>query len=68
MQLSVSVAAGAIFHKTRTPLSNWFWVIDWMSHDKKGISAVKLAKEIGLIYPTARLMLHKIRKAMSGRD
>lgn len=55
-------------HKTRTPLSSWFWAIYRMSHDKKGISAVQLAKEIGVSYPTAWLMLHKIRKAMSDRD
>jgi transposase-like protein len=63
-----SVTAGTIFHKTRTPLSSWFWAIYRMSHDKKGISAVQLAKEIGVSYPTAWLMLHKIRKAMSDRD
>lgn len=63
-----SVTAGTIFHKTRTPLSSWFWAIYRMSHDKKGISAVQLAKEIGVSYPTAWLMLHTIRKAMSDRD
>jgi len=63
-----SVTAGTIFHKTRTPLSSWFWAIYRMSHDKKGISAMQLAKEIGVSYPTAWLMLHKIRKAMSDRD
>jgi transposase-like protein len=63
-----SVTAGTIFHKTRTPLASWFWAIYRMSHDKKGISAVQLAKEIGVSYPTAWLMLHKIRKAMSDRD
>ena len=63
-----SVTAGTIFHKTRTPLSSWFWAIYRMSHDKKGISAVQLAKEIGVSYPTAWLMLHKIRKAMSDRN
>jgi hypothetical protein len=49
-------------------LTSWFWAIYRLSHDKKGISAVQLAKEIGVSYPTAWLMLHKIRKAMSDRD
>lgn len=63
-----SVTAGTIFHKTRTPLFSWFWAIYRMSHDKKGISAVQLAKEMGVSYPTAWLMQHKIRKAMQDRD
>lgn len=63
-----SVTAGTIFHKTRTPLPSWFWAIYRMSHDKKGISAVQLSKEIGVSYPTAWLMQHKIRKAMADRD
>ena len=63
-----SVTAGTIFHKTRTPLPSWFWAIYRMSHDKKGISAMQLGKEIGVSYPTAWLMLHKIREAMASRD
>ena len=63
-----SVTAGTIFHKTRTPLSSWFWAIYRMSHDKKGISAVQLCKEIGVSYVTAWTMQHKIRKAMEDRD
>jgi len=63
-----SVTAGTIFHKTRTPLSSWFWALYRMSQDKKGIAAMQLAKEIGVSYPTAWLMLHKIRKAMRDRD
>ena len=63
-----SVTAGTIFHKTRTPLTSWFWAIYRMSHDKKGISAVQLMKEIGVSYTTAWLMQHKIRKAMEDRD
>jgi transposase-like protein len=63
-----SVTAGTIFHKTRTPLTSWFWAIYRMSHDKKGISAMQLSKEIGVGYRTAWVMQHKIRKAMEDRD
>ena len=63
-----SITAGTIFHKTRTPLTSWLWAIYRMSQDKKGISALQLSKEIGVSYPTAWLMQHKIRKAMADRD
>jgi transposase-like protein len=62
-----SVTAGTIFHKTRVPLSDWFWAIYRLSQGKKGISALQLSKEIGVSYPTAWLMAHKIRKAMADR-
>jgi transposase-like protein len=63
-----SVTAGTIFHKTRTPLVSWFWAIYRMSQDKKGISAMQLAKEVGVSYPTAWLMLHKIRMYQQSRN
>lgn len=63
-----SVTAGTIFHKTRVPLRDWFWAIYRMSQGKKGISALQLGKEIGVSYPTAWLMAHKIRKAMGDRE
>jgi transposase-like protein len=46
----------------------WFWAIFLVSHDKRGISAVRLQEELGISYPSAWLMLHKIRKAMGDRD
>jgi transposase-like protein len=60
-----SVTAGTIFHKTRVPLRDWFWAIYRRSQGKKGISALQLSKEIGVGYPTAWLMQHKIRRAMT---
>jgi len=63
-----SVTAGTIFHKTRVPLRDWFWAIYRMSQGKKGISALQLSKEIGVSYPTAWLMAHKLRKAMADRE
>jgi transposase-like protein/predicted RNA-binding Zn-ribbon protein involved in translation (DUF1610 family) len=63
-----SVTAGTIFHKTRTPLRIWFWIIFLVSKDKRGVSALSLSKEFPISYPTAWSMLHKIRKAMGDRD
>ena len=65
----VSVTAGTVFHKTRTPLVKWFWAIFLMSRQKSGISARALQKLLDIrSYQTAWLMCHKIRKAMADRD
>lgn len=63
-----SVTAGTIFHKARVPLRDWFWAIYRLGQGKKGISGLQLSKEIGVSYPTAWLMAHKIRKAMADEE
>lgn len=65
----VSVTAGTVFHKTRTPLRKWFWMILLMARQKSGVSILGMQHmlEIGS-YKTAWLMGHKIRKAMADRD
>jgi len=64
-----SLTAGTIFHKTRTPLKKWFWMIFLMARQKSGISMLSLQRmlEIGS-YKTVWAMGHKIRKAMAERD
>ncbi len=62
-----SVTAGTVFHRIRTPLWKWFWAIYQMAQDKKGIAALELAKQIGVCYTTAWLILHKLRRAMRDR-
>jgi transposase-like protein len=49
-------------------LTKWFIALFLTSQDKRGVSAAKLAADIGVSYPTAWLMLHKIRKAMADRE
>ncbi|MTI82891.1 MAG: IS1595 family transposase [Firmicutes bacterium] len=63
-----SLTAGTIFHKTRTALRKWFWAIFLVANDKRGFSALSLQHSIDVSYPTAWLMLHKIRTAMSDRE
>lgn len=63
-----TVIVKTIFEKTRTPLRKWLTVIYWEAHDKRGVSAVFVSRELEVSYPTAWLMLHKIRKAMTDRN
>ena len=67
-QYQISATANTIFHKSQVPLVKWFAAIFLMAHDKRGVSGAKLSRDIGVSYPTAWLMLHKLRKAMSDRD
>lgn len=64
-----SITAGTIFHKTRTSLLKWYWLLYHMAMDKVGVSVAEMHRllEIGS-YQTAWLMAHKVRKAMSDRD
>jgi len=64
----VSVTAGTIMDKTRTPLRKWFLAFYYMSEDKRGISALTLQKKISVAYQTAWSMCQKIRHAMGERD
>jgi len=63
----VSVTAGTIMDRTRTPLVKWFLAMYLFSKDKRGISALALKSELGIAYNTAWTMSHKIRHAMSRR-
>lgn len=63
-----SVTAGTIFHKTRTPLRHWFWMIYEVSQDKGGASSSKLARQLHGYQSTVWTQLQKLRHAMERRD
>lgn len=68
-KFQVSVTSGTIFHKTRTSLVKWFWMIFMMTRQKSGISMLGLQRMLGISsYTTVWSMGHKIRKAMADRD
>ncbi len=60
-----SITAGTIFHKTRTDLRKWFLAAYLIGHDKRGVSALFISRELGIRYETAWLMCHKIRHALT---
>lgn len=58
-----SLTAGTIFHKTRTPLKKWFWMIFLMGRQKSGVSMLSLQRMLEIkSYKTVWTMGHKIRK------
>ena len=63
-----SVTAGTVFHRTRTPLRKWFAAAWLIGQDKRGVSALFLARELALRYDTAWLMAHKLRHGLSERS
>src|SRR5216684_1033032 len=61
----VSLTSGTILHRTRIPLTYWFWAVYLMTTDKRGVSALLLQRQLGLTcYETAWMLLHKLRRAM----
>jgi transposase-like protein len=54
-----------VLHRTKVPLTDWFWAAYLMTTDKRGLSALLLQRQLGLSrYETAWMMLHKLRRAM----
>ena len=63
-----SLTAGTIMHKSHMGLREWFLAIHLFTHDKRGISAMQLCRNLGTSYQTAWTMLQKLREAMGSRD
>ncbi|KAA3662413.1 MAG: IS1595 family transposase [Calditrichaeota bacterium] len=68
-EYQASITAGTIFHKTRTPLKKWFWMIFFISKNKTGYSILYLQNLLEIpCYKTAWVMVQKIREAMQSRE
>jgi len=63
-----SVTAGTIFESTKLPLTLWFQGIYLITQNKKGISAMKLHRDLGISYNAAWRMKHKLMQVMMERD
>lgn len=64
-----SVTSGTIFHKSKTPLRKWFWLIYRMATSRTGVSIAEMQRELEIKdYKTIWVMAHKVRKAMADRD
>jgi transposase-like protein len=56
--------AETIFHKSSTPLTDWFYAIYLFSVSKNGVAAKELERHLGVTYKTAHRMARQIRSLM----
>lgn len=64
-----SVTAGTVLHRSKQPLTVWFWAAWLMATHSNGISALQLQEQLGIrSYKTAWLLCAKVRKAMVDPD
>jgi transposase-like protein len=61
---SSSVTVGTKLQGTKIPLKTWLYAFAIISDAKKGLSALQLQRNLGISYPTAWAMYHKIREFM----
>jgi transposase-like protein len=63
-----SLIAGTLFQGSNLPLTIWFLAIYLVSQAKTGLSALALKRHLGVSYPTAWLIHHKLMQAMAERE
>lgn len=63
-----SLTADTIFAHTKLPLTTWFLAMYLLTGQKNGISALELKRHLGVSYPTAWSLKHKLMQVMKERD
>ncbi|MBL8252076.1 MAG: IS1595 family transposase [Candidatus Competibacter sp.] len=59
---------GTLFQSTHLALTRWFLALHLIGRAKTGLSALALKRHLGVSYPTAWPIRHKLMQAMTGRD
>jgi len=60
-----SVTSNTHLHKSKISLRTWLFAFTIITDAKKGVSALQLQRNLGISYPTAWAMYHKIREIMT---
>ena len=60
-----TIKTKTVFGESKISLQKWFIAIYLLSVNKKGISSINLASQVGVTQKTAWFMDHRIRKAMT---
>jgi transposase-like protein len=60
-----SITAGTAMHRSKLPLTVWFWAAHLMATHSNGMSARQLADQLGVTDKTAWLLTQKLRRSMT---
>lgn len=63
-----SITAGTAMHRSKLPLTTWFWAAHLMTTHSNGMSALQLQDQLGVTYKTAWLLAQKLRRSMLDPD
>jgi len=59
-----SVTSGTVMHRSKVALHIWFWAAHLVTTQVPGMSAKQFARQLGLRYETAYMLLQKLRAGM----
>lgn len=63
-----SLISGTIFESTKLALTRWFLAMHLITQAKNSVSALELKRHLGVSYPTAWSIKHKIMEVMRQRE
>ena len=63
-----SSIVGSVMEHTKLALATWFLAMYWLTQSKNGVSALALMRYVGVSYPTAWLLRHKLMQVMFERE
>jgi transposase-like protein len=63
-----TLTCGTIFASTKLPLRRWFLAMHLLTQAKNNVSALELMRHLGVSYPTAWLLKHKLMQVMAERE
>jgi hypothetical protein len=63
-----SLVSGTIFESSKLPLPKWFLAMQLITQAKNCVSALELMRHVGVSYPTAWLLKHKLMEVMRLRE
>jgi transposase-like protein len=63
-----SLISGTVFESSKLPLPKWFLAMHLITQAKNNVSALELKRHLGVSYPTAWLIKHKLMQVMFLRE